>query len=126
MMDEKGYAKIKPDYVLNRQEQDDGQEQLTTTTDNSSSKTFDDQKEEVKKEGGKRRRKRSRGQDHQRANKMSKARAEMHQKSMRLCQSALFPESGKQCKFGEKCTAEHSREKYWSQKAPDLGLKFVY
>lgn len=53
---------------------------------------------------------------------MAKSRAEIRQNSIRLCPSILIPD--RECRYGERCTAEHSVEKYMSSKPPDLGMFF--
>uniref|UniRef100_A0A7E4UQF9 tRNA-dihydrouridine(47) synthase [NAD(P)(+)] n=1 Tax=Panagrellus redivivus TaxID=6233 RepID=A0A7E4UQF9_PANRE len=60
-----------------------------------------------------------RGVDRGREKKMTKARADIRAKTMRLCPSVLIPD--KDCRFGEKCTCEHDIEVYLAQKPKDLG-----
>ena len=62
---------------------------------------------------------RQRGQDKKREKKMAHARVQMRNNQQRLCPSVTVP--GKICKFGDKCTAEHSIEKFLETKPEDIG-----
>uniref|UniRef100_A0A914YTX3 tRNA-dihydrouridine(47) synthase [NAD(P)(+)] n=1 Tax=Panagrolaimus superbus TaxID=310955 RepID=A0A914YTX3_9BILA len=104
---EGGWAPIKQEYLLSKEE-------LETLT---AEKLKEPILEVAAETDGQKERKR--GQDKKREKKMAHARNDMRKSTVRLCPSVTL--KGRICKFGDKCTAEHSVEKFMEQKPEDIG-----
>ncbi|KAI1730192.1 tRNA-dihydrouridine(47) synthase [NAD(P)(+)]-like [Ditylenchus destructor] len=117
-----GYARIKAEYVISKPlgvknlSQSAAIAELCLTENKEKS----DKATQNKKTYGQP--KRTRGMDKTREKKMANARKEVNQNVVRLCKSASMP--GAKCKFGDKCTALHSKAEYWSRRPEDIGMKF--
>lgn len=57
--------------------------------------------------------------NHGREQIMTKAKKEIRQNIVRLCNSIYHKDT--KCKFGERCNASHSLSEYWKKRPEDIG-----